>query len=302
MLALISFLSIPQPNAKSDASTARKQQFGAARLKAGRMLRWLLGAAVLAHLLYGGVFWLYSLPRDDVPPFADDFEQGDLRRWDRLGWKQLCCAHSMQVVADPANPAGHVVRAELRRNDPLMRGSRRAEMRLPSARDGALYRYAVSVFLPVDWVADPLPVNLVQWHSVSDKILLEGSPTMPLRLVVVDNRWVVDNNYDSKWVTKWPFRPEVFDGGRLLHDSPLDRGRWVSWEFHVRWDWREIGSVQVFKDGRLVGQAKGPMGYRDLVAPYMKFGVYVPAWADPARPSALERRVAYFDNIVFEQR
>lgn len=281
---------------------SRNQRFRGGRWTVGRVILWVLVAAVLTHLLYGAGFWLYSLPSDDVLPFADDFEQGDLRRWDRLGRKQLCCAHSMQVVVDPANPAGHSVRAELRRNDPLMRGSRRAEMRLPSVHAGVEYRYAVSVFLPLDWASDPLPVNLVQWHSVSDKILLEGSPTMPLRLVVVDNRWVVDNNYDSKWVTKWPLQPEVFDGGRLLHESPLDRGRWVNWEFRVRWDWRSKGGAQVFKDGRLVGQAEGPMGYRDLVAPYMKFGVYVPAWADPAQASALDRRVAYFDNIVFEKR
>lgn len=270
------------------------------------MKKYLVGLAAIAigvYLALGVGFWIYSLPKDELLPFADDFESGDLRQWRRLGWQQLCCEHSMRVVGDgpPPRSGRHVARFELRRGDPLVRGNQRAEVRLPAAAMGGEYRYRFSIYLPADWATDPLPVNLVQWHSVSDKLLLEGGPSMPLRVAVIGDRWIVDNFWDSKRVTKFALLPEHPEGNRLLWSGPLDRGRWVDWEFRVRWAWQGEGRVQVRKDGLLVADAGGPNTYHDFVAPYMKFGVYVPAWSHDEFRSPVVQRIAYFDDIGFDR-
>lgn len=276
-----------------------------ARRPTGALLRRLLalaaGLLVSAYLALGIAYWIYSWPKDDLLPFTEGFESGDLRQWQRLGWRQLCCAYSMQVVQAPEPVASgrHAARFELRRGDPDVRGNQRAEVRLPAAALNGEYRYAFSVWLPPDWVADPLPVNLVQWHSVSDKLLLEGGPSMPLRLAVIGDRWIIDNFWDSQWVTKFAYLPEHPQGNRLLWSQPIEAGRWVRFEFQVRWKSEGDGRVQVWKDGQRIVDAAGPNTYRDLIAPYMKFGVYVPAWSVESMQSSVRRRVAYFDDIEF---
>ena len=261
----------------------------------------LAGLALAAYVMLGVGYWIYSLPKDDMLPFGDGFESGDLRQWDRVGWKQLCCEHSMRVASQPVRSGQFAARFELNRGDPLIRGNQRAEVRLPAAAMGQEYRYRFSVFLPADWVTDPLPVNLAQWHSVSDKLLLEGGPSMPLRVAVIGDRWIIDNFWDSKRVTKFAYLPEHPEGNRLLWSGPVDRGRWVDWEFRVRWAWQGEGRVQVRKDGVVVADASGPNTYRDFVAPYMKFGVYVPAWSHDEFRSPIVQRIAYFDDIGFDK-
>ena len=267
---------------------------------------WLRGVAALAlavHLVYSLSYWAYSRPRDDLLPFADNFESADLRHWQGLGWQQLCCAHSMAVVRDPGGASGHAARFELRRGDPLVRGSARAEVRLPAAELGATYRYAFAIWLPPDWQADAAPAMLVQWHSVADKLLLEAGVSPPLRVAAVGEQWIVDNIWDSARVSHWPGqRDEHPDGARLLWSGPLERGRWVRWEFVVRWSWQGDGLVEIIKDGVPLVRASGPNTYRDLIGPYMKAGLYVPRWADASEPQRLRQRVAYIDDIVVERR
>jgi hypothetical protein len=102
-------------------------------------------------------------------------------------------------------------------------------------------------------------------------------------------------------VTKRPFLPETFDGQRLLWSAPVERGRWVDWEFRVRWSWRSDGLIEVRRDGETIVRATGANTYRDLVAPYMKFGVYLPAWAFDELPSRAKVRSAYFERISVDR-
>lgn len=263
----------------------------------------LVGLALAAHLAYSLVYWVYSRPRDERLPFADGFESADLRQWQGLGWQQLCCGHSMTVVADPGGGSGHAARFELRRGDPQVRGSARAEVRMPAAELGATYRYGFALWVPADWQADAAPAMLVQWHSVADKLLLEAGVSPPLRVAVVGEQWIVDNIWDSRRVSHWPGqREEHPEGARLLWSGPLERGRWVRWQFVVRWSWQGDGLVEVSKDGVLLVRASGPNTYHDLIGPYMKAGLYVPRWADAREPQGVRQRVAYVDDIVVERR
>lgn len=262
----------------------------------------LVALMVGAYLAWSLAYWVYSRPRDAILPFADNFESADLRNWQRFGWRQLCCEHSMTVVAAPQNSDGHAARFELKRGDPHMRGSARSEVRLPAAHLDATYRYAFSIWLPEDWQADPAPTLLVQWHSVSDKLFLEAGVSPPLRVSAVGDQWVVENMWDSAWISRWQGqRDEHVDGARLLWTGPLERGRWVTWQFIVHWSWKQDGRIEIIKDGLPLVTANGPNTFRDLIGPYMKAGLYVPRWADPKEPLRLTNRVVLMDNIEFSR-
>lgn len=262
-----------------------------------RRTLWACGLLLAAHLGYGTIYWAYSLPSERWLPLDENFESGDLRAWQGLGRRQLCCEHSAQVVSDPIHPDRKVARFELRREDPLVRGNKRAEMRLPAAHMGDELVYGISVYLPPAWRDDPLPVNLFQWHSVPDKLLFEGGPSQPLRLVVIGNQWIIDNLWDAKRVTKFPLLRETPQGRRVLWSGPTETGRWVKWEFKVRWAHDTSGLVEIRKDGKLIVSQSGPNTYNDFIAPYFKFGVYVPSWSYDSMTSPVTSRVAYFDNV-----
>lgn len=258
-------------------------------------------AMLAAHLTYGTAFYFYSLPRDDALPFADGFESADLRQWDHLGSRQLCCEHSARIVTDPVRDGSHALKVELHREDDTMRGNKRAEFRLGSAHFGQEYLYKISTFLPADWRDDALPVNVVQWHNVADKLLLEGGPAQPLRIVVIGDEWIIDNFWDTKPVTKLPFLPEHPEGNRLLWRGPVDKGRWVDWEIRVRWSYHNDGLIDIRKNGQTIVHTEAANTYNDFVAPYMKFGVYVPAWLDEDKVSPVRERTVYFDNVGFSR-
>lgn len=269
-------------------------------------LKWSLPVAIVlligAYLAWSLAYWVYSRPRDAILPFADDFESADLRHWQRFGWRQLCCQHSMTVVADPQDSQGHAARFELKRGDPHVRGSARSEVRLPAAHLHSTYRYAFSIWLPDEWQADAAPALLVQWHSVTDKLLLEAGISPPLRVSAVGDQWIVENMWDSNWVSRWQGqKDEHVDGYRVLWKGPLERGRWVRWQFLVHWSWQPDGRIEIIKDGLPLMTAHGPNTYRDLIGPYMKAGLYVPRWADPAEPLRLTHRVVLMDNIEFSR-
>jgi len=263
---------------------------------------WACGLLLAGYLGYGPLYWAYSLPSESWLPIEDGFESGDLRLWQELGRRQLCCEYSAQVVADPVHASGKAARFELRRDDPFMRGNKRAEMRLPAARMGDDMVYALSVYLPPDWRDDPLPVNLFQWHGVPDKLLFEGGASQPLRLVVIDHQWTIDNLWDANRVTKVPLLREHPQGRRVLWSGPIETGRWVDWEVRVRWAYDAGGLVEIRKDGKLVASEAGPNTYNDFIAPYFKFGVYVPSWSYDFLTSPVNLRVAFFDNVHVHRR
>jgi hypothetical protein len=54
--------------------------------------------------------------------------------------------------------------------------------------------------------------------------------------------------------------------------------------------------LQVWKDGKLVGQSQGPNAFNDVFTPYFKIGVYVPGWA-VGKVSDVVSRVMFADRI-----
>ena len=57
-----------------------------------------------------------------------------------------------------------------------------------------------------------------------------------------------------------------------------DKGKWVTWTFHVKWSYGSDGFFRVYRNGNLFHSYRGPNSYKDEDAPYFKFGLYNSFW------------------------
>lgn len=69
-----------------------------------------------------------------------------------------------------------------------------------------------------------------------------------------------------------PKRPA--DAWRYTDTADIQRGRWYAFDILVRFDPAENGRLLVKRDGVVLVDAAGPIGYNDRAGPYAKIGVY----------------------------
>lgn len=77
---------------------------------------------------------------------------------------------------------------------------------------------------------------------------------------------------------------------RSLADR-VQPGTWTAWVIHAKWSPKEDGLLQIWKDGKLVLERKGPNTYGTIgldYTPYLKTGIYHPEW-NTAKEGRLER-------------
>jgi hypothetical protein len=251
----------------------------------------------LGYLAYAVVYTLYSWPPLGRWSIATSFEPGE-PRLDGFGMRQVCCAHSAQIVTGSARQGRHALRMRLDAADPLVRASYRAEIRFPSTWRGSENDYAFSVFVPSDWV-DDTTFTVAQWHGVPDRWLGEAHQPPPLELLLGRGQWVLSCAWDARPVIGTLFlhrQPRHHDHPLRI---PIERGRWVDWAFHVRWACDRTGVLSVSKDGVEVWRRSGPNAYNDAIGPYFKFGVYEIDWLH-RHPTVSSRRLD-FDAIRVDQ-
>lgn len=267
----------------------------------GRVIRcvvpWLVLGAAALFVFYGTIYALANAPSRDRLPFDSTFEDGSLGEWKNWGATQLCCAHSAQIVTEPVRAGRYAIAFIVNRDDPNVRKSKRAELRLSGTTMGEHYWYGFSVFVPGDWTPSPAPVTAVQWHAVPDVLIGELGQSPALRLLVRDDQWMIANRWDPARVSRslWGFSRQ--GAAAILWSAPLDRGRWTDWIFHVRWSFDASGIVEIWKDGTLVAKRAGANTFNDWIAPYFKIGVYVPSWGVPNHGDPVSRRSLLFDEI-----
>ncbi len=253
-----------------------------------------------AYLGYGLAYIGYSAWFAGPAAVSADFETGDLSQWSGWGAHQLCCDHSARLVASPVRAGEHAAGFTIRRDDPLVKGSLRAELRGASARFGRDLGYAFSLYVPDDWAASPILTTAVQWHAVPDKLLGEKGRPPPLSLNVTDETFWVQVNWDRARITRGWFGESGSAGSAQVWSGPLERGRWIDWLFKVRWSPDDDGVIEVWRDGERLARREGPNAYNDFLAPYLKLGVYNWGWLDPAAAPVTDERTFYFDEIKVE--
>jgi hypothetical protein len=184
----------------------------------------------------------------------------------------------IRIVDAPDLPGKKAVRFSVVRGP----GVFRSEISLPHEKGWNERWYGERVLIPGEWVRDPAkPVDIVmQWHAIPG----DFRATYPnVEISVGDDRWILRQSFgDPK--TK-PTRREI------KFEDRVQPGVWTAWVIHAKWSPREDGVLQVWKDGKLVADLKGPNTYGTIgleYTPYMKTGIYHPEW-NVDKPGGRER-------------
>ncbi len=217
--------------------------------------------------------------------FTSNFEAGDFSGWD----KQLCCSHSAQVVTSPVREGEYAAKFTFRKSDP----TKRAELKLEPVPANSEQWYGFSVFIPQEYTKDRVPEVITQWHNRPDGDLGENWRRPALLLRTKNDKFILENRWDSRLVTQ-----SSRDVGTQKWDlGPMAKGQWTDWVVHARWSHKSDGTLEVWKNGKLVVQRTGPNTYNDKRGPFLKLGIYKAQWKSNPEASTTTERVIYFDEV-----
>lgn len=202
---------------------------------------------------------------------------------------QTCCAHS---IAYPLVGGRRVAAFGLQAGDHPVKGNFRSEARLRSNRVGREAAYDFELSTPRDWPASAQRVIVAQWHGTDDRFLLEPGRFPPLELAIEGDSWRLYKAWDARLRSHDEGHGNT-QGRKLIGSAPFTPGLPVSWRVEVRWSPTDDGYVRAYRNGQLFADDHGPNAFRDLVGPYMKFGVYVPDWKRRIDPRAGSRQILY---------
>ena len=224
--------------------------------------------------------------------FQDNFSSGQITKWQfSINFSNFSCdppqaqLKQAQIVGAPGLGAGRfAVLFEV----PRAPDSFRSELCLP-AEDGFQERwYGERMMVPCEWVFDPNPAAsiVMQWHA------LRGNwrPTFPnLAISIGNTNWIIRQSFGS---AQQPTRTSK------IISEPVARGVWVSWVVHAKWSPAADGLLQIWKDGKLVLETKGPNVYSTIglaYTPYLKTGIYHPYWRMDQKSS--EQKDTFFKEV-----
>jgi len=205
--------------------------------------------------------------------FQDAFQAAHFGTWnfsedDRYRLPQET-PERIQMVDAPGLGTGHkAVRFAVRRGP----NSFRSEISLPHEPGFHERWYGERIYVPGDWVFDPgRAVDIVlQWHALPGN----WKATFPnLEISIGNTNWFIRQSFGSAQTR--PMRVNE----RLA--EPVQRGAWVAWVIHAKWSPGADGVLQIWRDGKLVLDRKGPNVYSTIgvdYTPYLKTGIYHPEW------------------------
>lgn len=156
--------------------------------------------------------------------------------------------------------------------------------------------YASSIYLPSNYVADNVWELVMQWWAIPDYNYDEGARNPVLSLHLSEGKWLLKNIWDKKENT-FESGKRVYSGRQNWELGEAELDVWVDWVFHVKWSYKKDGILQVWKNGELVIDYKGPNTFNDKTGPIMKLGIYK-GWRDRdcCKSGPVERTI-YHDSI-----
>jgi Polysaccharide lyase len=225
--------------------------------------------------------------------FLGDFEGATLRPF-------IASGNAPTVTSEKTRAGHYAIKSVLNRLNSPISFRTEATTTHANAKYFSDTWYGLSVFLPKSYISSPVWEIVFQWHGVPDNPKAE-TLNPPMSMHTGNGAWLLGTvgdsrkpaskaNYESK--DKYP-----------LGSYAADMGRWTDWVFHIRWDYRKVGSgndgqLQVWKNGALVINASPiQLGFNDSVGPYFKMGLYK-GWRDRAVPAdTVSERVLYHDEF-----
>ena len=225
--------------------------------------------------------------------FADDFQSG-LGKWkiaidaseDRAALETAGEKKRVHVVDAPESKPG---RKAVRCVMPRALGSFRSEIALPH-EDGFQERwYGARIYVPPDWIFGGGDI-VMQWKAIlGEQKKDRGFP--PMSIAISDDRWVVHRAFG---------RPDDIQRELKTLAGVVQKGKWVAWVVHVCWSSGDDGWIQIWKDGELALDVKGPNTYvMRPHTPYFKTGLYHPAWKRKNEDKFEEEKTAVPGRTIY---
>jgi len=227
--------------------------------------------------------------------FQDDFQSGQFRRWnfseDDRYKLQKETPERIRIVEAPGLESG---RKAARFTVPRAPNSFRAEISLPHESGFNERWYGERILVPDEWVFDPNRGNdlVMQWHAIPGN----WRATYPnLEISVGNTNWYIRQSFGSAQTKPTRTNERLGD--------PVRPGVWTSWVIHAKWSPRDDGLLQIWKDGKIVLERKGPNVYTTIgeeYTPYLKTGIYHPEWHldKEGKKDAFEKERAVATNKV----
>ncbi|SFR33817.1 polysaccharide lyase [Litoreibacter janthinus] len=258
-----------------------------------KALTYVVLGLVSLHIAYAVAHYVVNNASFE-PVYAENFEGSDFSKNSRVTM-EVCCDHSMELTA-PEGETGTAVKFRLQSDDSLIKNSKRSEYRLPAGHFGEEVWYRLRTYLPESWEDTEAAITVFQWHGVPDKLLFEGNRPPPTRLLFKDGDWYIPLGWDTRLLSNPWFELFGERRGTILWSAPAPRGAWEDWVFRITWATDDTGRMTVWRNGEKIADHDGPNTYRDLSAPYLKLGVYVPSWKTQP-PDDVAVREMYFDDV-----
>jgi hypothetical protein len=258
------------------------------------MIGKFLKVAVILSLLTAPYISIQAQSRIEL---SADFERDNIRQgWDNL---ENCCSYSMTRSTNFKRTGNSSLRVELRKWDPDVSGSKRAELTdnsYPMPPQTNLRWWSFSNYLPNDWQQDDVREMFAQWHfKPKSGVTVGASP--PIGLYMNKGNWEVTILYDSIDIN--------IDRGANIKErtfvlGPWQKNVWNDWVFNINYSHRDDGYVRIWRNGQLVLDYKGKCWYNGSYDPQFKVGLYKWAWSSNYHnrpPSITTSRVYYLDNV-----
>ncbi|WP_158859276.1 polysaccharide lyase [Lunatibacter salilacus] len=205
--------------------------------------------------------------------FFDDFNSGNsplsMAHSHELGGN-----HSLTSVTKPNYPNEKAARFELRDNDPLVKGSIRAEVTIVKGDEGHIEKdtwYGFDLFVPEDYADEDDTESINQWFH-------DG----PAALINIRNGKLF-----------WRF---YINGNKTdIQLGALKKGQWSNFVIHMVHSYESDGVTELWLDGKKLIDERGRNINSSGGIPKWKIGIYKWEWADSK--TTVSKRVLLFDNV-----
>jgi hypothetical protein len=214
-------------------------------------------------------------------------------------WRLQSSGAPWGLVAD--NNAPGQFRFELRHGDKWAKDVRLKRLKGPNHQvervefsDLQRQPYNRDIWFGFTMLVEPGPktssewVNLGQLHNTPDPGENSASPPWVQGFGAGDAFRIFVRHTDQNPLVDNP-SPIV-----LFQDRAFKRGHPYHFIYRLRIDHEGNGLAQVWRDGMLIGNYRGPLGYPDQRGGYFKFGIY-------RRPAA-ETMVVHYSNVQLGQK
>jgi hypothetical protein len=207
--------------------------------------------------------------------------------------KEICRPDALTISTTAARQGSSSARFEFTKADVAKYNHYlRAEIQVGSNPADELW-YGFSNLLTNDFIIDPAPDVVAQWHDAPDWNLGENWRSPPISMEVYNGRY----RLKVMWASKAVNTNDTKDGETYFDLGPVNNNNWNDWVFHIKFSYSSDGILEVWKNRQKLVSHYGPNSYNDKTHPYFKIGIYKWGWNALSNYSTGEKRVLFYDDV-----